>query len=144
MKISNVLMLFKNIFISFLPQMCRMSEESFWHPVALLHEIQDQDLTRSFLSKIGGDLTSCSLNWEVLQYLLQQASAQTITVNLRKNCFLQESITRLLPFLDRIVFKRLSNSFSPFIGHEHKVVFLFNNVYMFCYGSCFIISLFIV
>ncbi|XP_053170805.1 protein NLRC5-like [Scomber japonicus] len=91
--------------------MCRLSEESFQLLLALLHEIQDQDLTRSFLSKVGGDLTSCGLNWEVLQYLLQQESAQTITVNLRKNCFLPESITRLLPFLDRIVFKRPSPSF---------------------------------
>ncbi|XP_053170806.1 uncharacterized protein LOC128354609 [Scomber japonicus] len=93
------------------PLKIKLSEESVQQLLALLHEIQDQDLTRSFLSKVGGDLTSCSLNWEVLQYLLQQASAQTITVNLRKNCFLQESITRLLPFPDRIVFKRPSPSF---------------------------------
>ncbi|XP_062270896.1 uncharacterized protein LOC133976652 [Scomber scombrus] len=93
------------------PLKIKLSEESFHQLLALLHEVQDQDLTQSFLSKVGGDLTSCSLNWEVLQYLLQQASAQTITVNLRKNCFLQESITRLLPFLDRIVFKRPSPSF---------------------------------
>lgn len=103
--------------------MCRLSEENFQQLLTLLHEIQDEDLTRSFLSKVGGDLTSRCLNWEVLQYLLQQSSDQTITVNLRKNCFLQESVTRLFPFLDRIVFKRWSNSFSPFIGHTHKVVF---------------------
>lgn len=103
--------------------MCRLTEESFQQLLALLHEIQDEDLTCSFFSKVGGDLTSCCLNWEVLQYLLQQSSAQTITVNLRKNCFLQERITHLLPFLDRIVFKRLSNCFSPFIGHRYKVVF---------------------
>ncbi|CAK6983958.1 uncharacterized protein LOC121891848 [Scomber scombrus] len=93
------------------PLKIKLSEESFQQLLALLHEVQDQDLTQSFLTKVGGDLTSCSLNWEVLQYLLQQSSAQTITVNLRKNCFLQESITRLLPFLDRIVFKRPSPSF---------------------------------
>ncbi|XP_044200556.1 uncharacterized protein LOC122976244 [Thunnus albacares] len=89
----------------------RLNEESLQQLLDLLHEIQDEDLTCSFFSKVGGDLTSCCLNWEVLQYLLQQSSAQTITVNLRKNCFLQERITHLLPFLDRIVFKRPSPSF---------------------------------
>nr|XP_020447583.1 uncharacterized protein LOC109955619 isoform X3 [Monopterus albus] len=86
----------------------RMSEESFQQLLALLCEIQDKDLTQSFLSKV--DLTSHCLNWELLHYLLQQ-SAQPITVGLRKNPFLQESITHLLPFLDRIVFKRFSPSF---------------------------------
>uniref|UniRef100_A0A3P9C427 Uncharacterized LOC105940627 n=1 Tax=Maylandia zebra TaxID=106582 RepID=A0A3P9C427_9CICH len=93
------------------PLTVKLSEESFQQLLCLLHEIQDKDLTLSFLSKVGGDLTSCCLNWELLHYLLQQASAQTITVNLRKNLFLQEETTRLLPFLDRIVFKRPSPSF---------------------------------
>ncbi|XP_039907664.1 uncharacterized protein LOC120746294 [Simochromis diagramma] len=93
------------------PLTVKLSEESFQQLLCLLHEIQDKDLTLSFLSKVGGDLTSCCLNWELLHYLLQQASAQTITVDLRKNLFLQEETTRLLPFLDRIVFKRPSPSF---------------------------------
>nr|XP_024654434.1 uncharacterized protein LOC106674472 [Maylandia zebra] len=93
------------------PLTVKLSEESFQQLLCLLHEIQDKDLTLSFLSKVGGDLTSCCLNWELLHYMLQQASAQTITVNLRKNLFLQEETTRLLPFLDRIVFKRPSPSF---------------------------------
>ncbi|XP_039463143.1 uncharacterized protein LOC116318194 [Oreochromis aureus] len=93
------------------PLTVKLSEESFQQLLCLLHEIQDKDLTLSFLSKVGGDLTSCCLNWELLHYLLQQSSAQTITVDLRKNLFLQEETTRLLPFLDRIVFKRPSPSF---------------------------------
>ncbi|XP_025759120.1 uncharacterized protein LOC102081515 isoform X16 [Oreochromis niloticus] len=93
------------------PLTVKLSEESFQQLLCLLHEIQDKDLTLSFLSKVGGDLTSCCLNWELLHYLLQQSSAQTITVDLRKNFFLQEETTRLLPFLDRIVFKRPSPSF---------------------------------
>jgi len=74
----------------------------------MLHELQDEDLTWSFLSKLGGDLTPFSLNWELLHLLLQHPSAQTLTVNMRKNLFLQENVTRLLPYLDRIVFKRSS------------------------------------
>ncbi|XP_038573488.1 uncharacterized protein LOC119901604 [Micropterus salmoides] len=88
------------------PLTIKLSQEIFQQLLSLLHEVQDEVLTRSFLSKVGGDLSSCCLNWELLHYLLQQSSAQTITVNLRKNLFLQESVTRLLPFLDRIVFKR--------------------------------------
>ncbi|XP_074483234.1 uncharacterized protein LOC141762948 [Sebastes fasciatus] len=89
---------------------CRLSEKSFHQLLSLLYEVQDKDLTWSFLSKVGGDLTSYCLNWELLHYLLQ-SSAQTFTVNVRKNSFLQESIARLLPFLDRIVFKRPCPSF---------------------------------
>ncbi|XP_049922242.1 uncharacterized protein LOC126403551 isoform X2 [Epinephelus moara] len=93
------------------PLTVKLSEEIFQQLLFLLHEIQDKHLTQFFLSKVGGDLTSCCVNWELLHYLLQQSSSQTFTVNLRKNSFLQKSITRLLPFLDRIVFKRLSPSF---------------------------------
>ncbi|XP_056243186.1 uncharacterized protein LOC130176247 isoform X2 [Seriola aureovittata] len=93
------------------PLRIKLSEETFQQLPALLHEIQDQDLTLSSLTKVGGDLTSCCLDWELLHYLLQQVSAQTITVNLRKHHFLQENITRLLPFLDRILFKRSSPGF---------------------------------
>ncbi|XP_044043302.1 uncharacterized protein LOC122871863 isoform X3 [Siniperca chuatsi] len=93
------------------PLTIKLSEETFQQLLSLLHEIQDKDLTWSFLNKVGGELSSFCLNWELLHYLLQQSSAQTITVNLRKNRFLQESITRLLPFLDRIVFKRPCPSF---------------------------------
>ncbi|KAM9334315.1 uncharacterized protein ABDE67_022042 [Symphorus nematophorus] len=94
------------------PLTIKLSEDISQQLLSFLHEIQDEDLTRSFLTKVGGDLSSCCLNWELLHYLLQQSSAQTVTVNLRKNRFLQENVTRLLPFLDRIVFKR---SFSSFV-----------------------------
>ncbi|KAG8004462.1 hypothetical protein GBF38_008692 [Nibea albiflora] len=93
------------------PLTIKLSKTMYQELLSLLYEIQDEVLTRSFLSKVGGDLSSCCLNWELLHHLLQQSSAQTITVNLRKNLFLQESITRLLPFLDRIVFKRSCPSF---------------------------------
>ncbi|XP_071335751.1 uncharacterized protein [Trachinotus anak] len=93
------------------PLRIKLSEETFQQLLVLLYEIQDRDLTSSVLTKVGGDLSSCCLDWELLHYLLQQASAQTITVNLRKNHFLQQNITRLLPFLDRILFKRSSPGF---------------------------------
>ncbi|XP_074483782.1 uncharacterized protein LOC141763203 isoform X2 [Sebastes fasciatus] len=92
------------------PLTIKLSKKTFHQLLSLLYEVQDKDLTWSFLSKVGGDLTSCCLNWELLHYLLQ-SSAQTFTVNVRKNSFLQESIARLLPFLDRIVFKRPCPSF---------------------------------
>ncbi|KAI9519621.1 hypothetical protein NQZ68_026826 [Dissostichus eleginoides] len=93
------------------PLKIKLSEKNVLQLLSLLHELQDQDLTWSFLSKLGGDLTSFSLNWELLHLLLQHPSAQTLTVNMRKNLFLQENITRLLPYLDRIVFKRPCPSF---------------------------------
>ncbi|XP_032362739.1 uncharacterized protein LOC116674246 [Etheostoma spectabile] len=93
------------------PLTIKLSEKVLQLLLSLLLEIQDEVLTCSFLSKVGGDLTSCCLNWELLHYLLQQSSAHTVTVNMRKNRFLQESFTRLLPFLDRIVFKRPGPSF---------------------------------
>ncbi|XP_033989115.1 uncharacterized protein LOC117484789 isoform X3 [Trematomus bernacchii] len=93
------------------PLKIKLSEKNVQQLLSLLHELQDQDLTLSFLSTFGGDLTSFSLNWELLHLLLQHPSAQTLTVNMRKNFFLQENITRLLPYLDRIVFKRPCPSF---------------------------------
>nr|XP_033943340.1 uncharacterized protein LOC117449657 [Pseudochaenichthys georgianus] len=93
------------------PLKIKLSENNVQQLLSLLHELQDQDLTWSFLSKLGGDLTSFSLNWELLHLLLQHPSAQTLTVDMRKNLFLQENITRLLPYLDRIVFKSPCPSF---------------------------------
>ncbi|XP_051797581.1 uncharacterized protein LOC110968810 isoform X2 [Acanthochromis polyacanthus] len=92
------------------PPPIKLSEDHVEQLLVLVHEVQDQDLTLSLLSAVDGDLTSCSLNWELLHYLLQQSPAQTITVDLRMNLFLQESAARLLPFLGRIVIKRPSPS----------------------------------
>ncbi|KAK2857169.1 hypothetical protein Q5P01_005904 [Channa striata] len=92
------------------PLTIKLSEENFQQLLLLLHEIQDKDLAWSFLSKVGGDLTSYRLNWEILDFVLQ-SSAQTFTVNMRKNRFLEENVTRLLPFLDRIIITRSSPRF---------------------------------
>ncbi|XP_038158238.1 uncharacterized protein LOC119794668 isoform X2 [Cyprinodon tularosa] len=93
------------------PLSVRLSEDVLQQLVFLLHEVQDQDLTLSFLKKVGGDLSSCRLKWEMLHYLLQQPSDQTITVNLKKNSFLQERAPQLLPFLHRMVLQRPRPSF---------------------------------
>ncbi|XP_047432315.1 uncharacterized protein LOC125000721 isoform X7 [Mugil cephalus] len=92
------------------PLTLKLSEEILQQLLTLVHEVQDKHLTLSLLSKVGGDLSSCRLDWELLHYLLQ-SSDQIITVNLRKNRFLQENTTRLLPFLDRMVLTRPSPSF---------------------------------
>ncbi|KAM4538536.1 uncharacterized protein V3H82_024169 [Fundulus diaphanus] len=92
------------------PLTVRLSEESLQQLVVLLHEVQDQELTLSSLNKLGGDLSSCRLSREVLHYLLQQPSAQTITVNLKKNRF-QDRAAQLLPFLHRLLLQRSSPSF---------------------------------
>ncbi|XP_043966425.1 uncharacterized protein LOC122827483 [Gambusia affinis] len=63
------------------------------------------------LNKVGGDLSSCQLSWELLHFLLQQPTAQPITVNLRKNRLLEERAAQLLPFLHRMVIERPSPSF---------------------------------
>ncbi|XP_076022053.1 uncharacterized protein LOC143012674 isoform X2 [Genypterus blacodes] len=99
------------------PLTIRLSETDSHQLLELLHEIQDENLTQCFLSKVGRDLTSISLDWVRLQYLLQQ-STQAITVNLRKNRVLEKELTHLLPFLDRIVFKRPSPSFTLSIINE--------------------------
>ncbi|XP_060893276.1 uncharacterized protein LOC132973737 isoform X2 [Labrus mixtus] len=92
------------------PLTIKLHEKTSRQLLDLLYETQDNDLTLAFLRKVNGDLTPFCLNWELLQHLLQQSS-QMITVNMRKNSFLQKSIARLLPFLDRIVFVRTCPSF---------------------------------
>ncbi|XP_027867483.1 uncharacterized protein LOC114141201 [Xiphophorus couchianus] len=93
------------------PLTLRLSEERLQQLLVLLHEVQDQNLTSSLLNKVGGDLSSCQLSWELLHFLLQQPTSQTITVNLKKNRFLEERAAELLPFLHRMVIQRPSPSF---------------------------------
>ncbi|XP_067227866.1 uncharacterized protein [Chanodichthys erythropterus] len=87
----------------------RPSKESLQKLVECVYEAQEEDVTQYFLQKVGGDLTSCSLSWEELHYFLQH-KIQQITVNFRKSN-IQYNIREILPFLNRIQFKRLSSSF---------------------------------
>ncbi|XP_059358993.1 uncharacterized protein LOC132097354 [Carassius carassius] len=87
----------------------RLSKETAQKLVECVYEAQEEELTRCFLQKVDGDLTSCSLNWEELHYFLQH-SIQQITVDFRKSN-IQCRISEILPFLNRIQFKRMSSSF---------------------------------
>lgn len=59
---------------------CRLSGKISQELLSLLQDVQDEDLTWAFFKKADGDLSSCSLNWEVLHYLLQQSSADRKSV----------------------------------------------------------------
>ncbi len=89
--------------------MCRLSNETLRKLVECVYGAQEEELTRCFLQKVDGDLTSCSLNWEELHYFLRHSNArstvQQITVDLRKSN-IQCRISEILPFLNMIQFKR--------------------------------------
>ncbi|XP_043082181.1 uncharacterized protein LOC122329724 isoform X6 [Puntigrus tetrazona] len=87
----------------------RLSKETSQKLVECVYEGQEEELTRRFLQKVEGDLTSCSLNWEELQYFLR-SRIQQITVDIR-NSDIQCRISEILPFLNRIQFKRMSSAF---------------------------------
>ncbi|XDV12448.1 hypothetical protein PO909_001127 [Leuciscus waleckii] len=91
------------------PVILRPSKESLQKLVECVYEAQEEELTQHFLQKVGGDLTSCSLSWEELHYFLQHR-IQQITVNFRKSN-IQCNIREMLPFLNRIQFKRMSSIF---------------------------------
>ncbi|KAG9338228.1 hypothetical protein JZ751_026981 [Albula glossodonta] len=71
-------------------------------------EVGEEELTRCFLEKVGGDLTGCTLDWNMLHCLLQH-STQPITVDLKKSGIKEQNIRDLLPFLHRIQLKRVSS-----------------------------------
>ncbi|XP_051742454.1 uncharacterized protein LOC127508489 isoform X9 [Ctenopharyngodon idella] len=98
------------------PLILRSSKESLQKLVECVCEAQEEELTQHFLQKVGGDLTSCSLSWEELHYFLQH-KIQQITVDFRKSN-IQCKIREILPFLNRIQFKRLSSSFMLSIMRE--------------------------
>ncbi|KAM9398446.1 uncharacterized protein ACWYII_031916 [Salvelinus alpinus] len=82
----------------------RLNSDTLQQLTVVVYEAQDEDLTQWFLEKVGGDLTSCRLDWEVLLSLLQH-STHNITVDLRKNRLLEKNISDLLSFLGRVTLK---------------------------------------
>ncbi|XP_016411169.1 uncharacterized protein LOC107742632, partial [Sinocyclocheilus rhinocerous] len=91
------------------PVTLRLSKVTLQKLVECVYEAQEEELTLCFLQKVGGDLTSCSLSWEELHYFLQHR-IQQITLNLRYSN-IQVNIREILPFLNRIKFKRMSSAF---------------------------------
>ncbi|XP_038839194.1 uncharacterized protein LOC120037050 [Salvelinus namaycush] len=91
------------------PLSLRLNSDTLQQLTVVVYEAQDEDLTQWFLEKVGGDLTSCRLDWEVLLSLLQH-STHNITVDLRKNRFLEKNISDLLPFLGRVTLKSPSKA----------------------------------
>ncbi|XP_067283551.1 uncharacterized protein [Pseudorasbora parva] len=87
----------------------RPSKKSLQKLVEYVYEAQEEELTQHFLQNVDGDLTSCSLSWEELHYFLQHR-IQLITVDFRKSN-IQCNIRSILPFLNRIIFKRMSSTF---------------------------------
>uniref|UniRef100_A0A8C1UJF1 Si:ch211-281l24.3 n=1 Tax=Cyprinus carpio TaxID=7962 RepID=A0A8C1UJF1_CYPCA len=83
----------------------RLSKETLEQLVSVVYEAQDDELTRCFLKKVSEDLTSCSLTWEVIHYLLQH-QALNLKLDFRKSKISFENIRELLPVLDRIQLKR--------------------------------------
>ncbi|XP_035385556.1 uncharacterized protein LOC113569091 isoform X2 [Electrophorus electricus] len=90
------------------PLTIRLSKETLQHLVVVVYEAQEEELTLCFLQKVGGELTSCTLNWEVIHYFLQY---QTVTVDFRKSSIKQQNPRDLLPVLARLQIRRLSSSF---------------------------------
>ncbi|XP_076872906.1 uncharacterized protein LOC143522869 isoform X1 [Brachyhypopomus gauderio] len=89
------------------PLTIRLCEETLQQLTVVVYEAQEEELTHCFLQKVGGDLTSCTLTWEVIHYFLQY---QSITVNFRKSDIRQQNPRELLPVLDRLQIRRLSPS----------------------------------
>ncbi|XP_076873218.1 uncharacterized protein LOC143523005 [Brachyhypopomus gauderio] len=89
------------------PLTIRLCEETLQQLTVVVYEAQEEELTHCFLQNVGGDLTSCTLTWEVIHYFLQY---QSVTVNFRKNDIGQQNPRELLPVLDRLQIRRLSPS----------------------------------
>uniref|UniRef100_A0A9J8D7G7 Uncharacterized protein n=1 Tax=Cyprinus carpio carpio TaxID=630221 RepID=A0A9J8D7G7_CYPCA len=92
------------------PLSIRFCKETLQQLVSVVYEAQDEELTHCFLKKVSEDVTSCSLNWEVIHYLLQH-QALNLKLDYRKSKITCE-IRQLLPWLGTIHLKRLSPSFT--------------------------------
>ncbi|KAL7841199.1 hypothetical protein SRHO_G00248900 [Serrasalmus rhombeus] len=86
----------------------RLSKETLQQLVLVVYETQEEEFTHCFLQKVGGDLTSCSLNWDVIHYFLQ---FHPVSVDFRKSNINQQNIRELVSVLDRIQLRCLSSSF---------------------------------
>lgn len=83
----------------------RFSKETLQQLVLVVYEAQDDELTLSFIKKTSKDLTSCSLTWEMIHYLLQHG-ALNLKVDFRKSKTTLENVKELLPVLNKVQLKR--------------------------------------
>ncbi|XP_028847016.1 uncharacterized protein LOC114796725 isoform X7 [Denticeps clupeoides] len=95
----------------------RLSAESLQLLTLLVYEAHEEELTQHFLQKVSGDLTSCSLNWEVIHYLLQ-VKGPPITVDFRRNKMTLQNIRDIFPHGNRVMIKRLPPRFLMVIMRE--------------------------
>ncbi|XP_056601573.1 uncharacterized protein LOC130419136 isoform X1 [Triplophysa dalaica] len=72
-----------------------------------VYDAHDEDLTQMFLEKTDGDLSPCSLSWDVLYYLIRGAKKH-VTLDLAEGRFNLTNIPSLLTVLDTVRFKRIS------------------------------------
>ncbi|GAA6099298.1 uncharacterized protein LOC113547324 isoform X2 [Tachysurus ichikawai] len=90
------------------PLTVRFSEDTLQKLATVVYELQDAELTRRFLQNVSGDLSSCSLSWDVIHWFLQH---HTITVDIRKSTIYQENLIEMLLVLDKAQLKGLKSSF---------------------------------
>ncbi|KAJ8366382.1 hypothetical protein AAFF_G00356130 [Aldrovandia affinis] len=91
------------------PLTIRLHTETLQQLALVVFEAQEVELTQSFLEKVGGDLTHCTLDWNVLHSLLQH-STHDVTVDLKKSRITEQNIRELLPFLHRLHLNRLNST----------------------------------
>lgn len=70
-----------------------------------MYDAHDENLTQMFVEKTDGDLSPCSLSWDVLYYLIRGAKNQ-VTLDLPEGRFNLTNIPSLLTVLDIVRFKR--------------------------------------
>ncbi|XP_076144698.1 uncharacterized protein LOC143127237 [Alosa pseudoharengus] len=92
------------------PLKLRLSKENTQQLFMLVSDTQEVEIIESFLNKVGGDLTSCTLTQEVLLHLLQHHSGP-VTVDFRKSKITERNVRDFLHLLERIRFKRPSPGF---------------------------------
>ncbi|CAB1318910.1 unnamed protein product [Coregonus sp. 'balchen'] len=86
-----------------------LSKETLQQLAVVVYEAQDEELTQCFLEKLGSDLSNCTLDWDVLHYLLK-STTQPITINLRRSRIRDQYIPHLLPLLKNVHFQRTGTS----------------------------------
>ncbi|XP_051779172.1 uncharacterized protein LOC114669445 isoform X2 [Erpetoichthys calabaricus] len=79
----------------------KLSKKTLQDLVFIIYEAQDVPLLKSFLKKVGYDLSSCKLNWNVLHFLFSH-SDERIKTNLRRSDLQERNLMELLPWLHRV------------------------------------------